>query len=188
MYSKNYKGELQLVLKIFRSKFAISIFGVLLCSISLVACSMGNDNAASTTPKTHQTYTFHGPAALDGNHHAGETLQLQWKPQAGSTTSDALPASVSLNVQLIGPFTSADDMQNAIQLSKKNDNTFDHSVVVAASEPIFTDTWSSTSYTSIINFPTKLAPGYYDLFYMAAIRGNKQNSTERKDIMIQING
>lgn len=77
--------------------------------------------------------------------------------------TDSSPASLILEVSLVGPFQHIDDIVHAIQKHLDDPLLTHMGPVVAISPPIRTDNWTNKTFTSTISFPVTLQSGYYVL-------------------------
>ena len=154
----------------------LTYLGAIMCLLLLSAC-----NSQQPAANSHQIYSFHGPSSYSAQPHAGDLLQLDWKPKSEATSGEAAPDSILLTVQLVGPFASLEDLQAGIAQSKTAHDTFVKSKIVASAAPILTDTWSNSPRSSLLAVPGKLQPGYYDLYYATTLTSKGKIITKRTD-------
>lgn len=148
--------------------------------MSLIACS-------STIPNTpmHQTYTFKSQDSFNTDWHSGDKLPVAWAAQRGATVAATKPASVTLTVDLIGPFPNIDAVLNAIRQSKASHTSIQGAVTISA-PPVQTDNWSNQSSTSIVTIPQHTPAGYYALVMSTITRSRSGNMTTQTDGLIRV--
>lgn len=148
--------------------------------MALVACS-------PTVPNTpmHQTYTFTSQDSFNTDWHSGDKLPVAWTAQRATMVTSTQPASVTLTVDLIGPFPNIDAVLNAIRQSKASHTPIQGAVTISA-PPIQTDNWRNQSSTSIVTIPQHTPPGYYALVMSTITRSRSGNLTTQTDGLIRV--
>lgn len=135
---------------------------LLLLLLLITACGI-------TQVPTHQTYsyTFTGlpqnrltnpdePAHI---YQLGEQLELTWNAQPGPEVPATEPQPVSIEVGLVGPFASLEDLHAALSF----DNSTIKGPVTLTMEPIKTDNWAGKRITANLSLSDPVTPGYYML-------------------------
>lgn len=137
-------------------------------------------STGSVPPPTsgHPSYarTPCGPVPLKVVWHPGETVQYQWRATLLNPQPDGGNAPVLLTFDVFGPYPSyaaAEAAQHRLGTTNAHpflDPTANPpstptfpSPPVASASPIHTDTWSAQTYTTTLQLPTTLTPGYYVL-------------------------
>lgn len=144
--------------------------------------------ACAFNQPAHQIYIYHGPEGFDDAIGSMKQIPIQWKASPGPTTNNSTPDTVMLNVELVGPFTSIDDFLRGVRQSKASNGAFVGKFVVASSKPITTDSWTNKTYTSFVDVPPNLKPGYYDLYYTVLVKSPDGHTTmTRADAPVKIN-
>lgn len=155
--------------------------------LSLTSCTASGPSSqvhvsspapTATARPLRQAYVYLSDAGImvDGVPNAqqtkpGGTLSVQWTARAYNQSADATPITLSLFVY--GPFASKTDAYQAMRLggppslgqlaptpvplSQLAISPF------AAAQPIHTDTWSTTPFTTTLHLPASMPPGYYDI-------------------------
>ncbi len=155
---------------------------VLLLSVSLTSCAAPSrwspspsgvsSPAATHTPRPlRQNYAYMpGPVVVDGVANAqqavpGAALNVTWTTRAYDQRADATPVTLSLLVY--GPFASGKDGYQAMRLGGPDQKPVPVSQVAlvpcASATPIYTDTWTTTPFTTTLRLPASLSAGYYDV-------------------------
>ncbi len=144
--------------------------------------------ACSFTQTTHQTYIYHGPAGFDDTIGSLKQIPIQWSSTTDPTTTTNAPDTVILNAELVGPFTSIDDFLRGVRQSNASNGVFVGKSVVASAKPITTDSWTNKLFTSLVDVPPHLKPGYYDLYHTVLVKSpDGKVKMTRADLPLKIN-
>lgn len=130
----------------------------------LVSCSTN----ATTTP-LHTTYNYGNLATLSSESVSpGDHISLTWTPIRGPDAAEAAPTKLTLQADLVGPYSSPQALKEVLQHSSCSTIP---GRVVASIVPIQTDDWTNTTYTSMLVLPSSLASGYYGLVQRVSASG-----------------
>ena len=144
---------------------------IVLLSLGLLACLFF---ACATIPTYHQTYDYlrvscpvnvlpsPGRQFTTLEKQDTRVLAVKWQPHQGPDTSATTPSQVTLQVELIGPFPSLASFYTMIQPDGST-QYFPTTPVVAVAPAIKTTNWTKQIYTSNLQFPHSLVPGYYQV-------------------------
>ncbi|SRR5579871_4692754 len=75
-------------------KVALFATCMLFLVLSISSCTLPNQT-------THQTYSYHGPGAFNGDWRSGDHLAITWSAQPGPAVVDGTASQVVLLVRLI---------------------------------------------------------------------------------------
>lgn len=161
-----------------RRSMLLTIFVTIILS-ALISCAPPNQ-------KTHQTYIYHGPGAFNTDWKTGDHLTVTWKAQPGPLLTTEVASQTVLMVRVIGPFQHIDNLLSAIKAHKNDPDTSHLGPTVISSRPVVTNSWTQSTFSSVITFPPNIKPGYYDLLLTSTVTPDTSLST-RSDGVIRVN-
>lgn len=122
--------------------------------------SVASSGTTSTGAAGHLVYqrVAVGPLPTQTTWRAGQTLKYAWCVSPTTPEHDVGDAQEALTLTLYGPYPTSTAAQSAAAQPANLPPS------IATSQPITTDTWSATVFTSTLQLPSSLVPGYYLVF------------------------
>lgn len=93
-----------------------------------------------------------GPLPAQATWRPGTTMTFAWCATPAAPAQDVGDAQELLTLSLTGPYATKADAQN---------QSANQPQPLVSAQPITTDTWSATQYTSTLQLPSNLISGYY---------------------------
>ena len=127
--------------------------------IPMASLAMSGCASATANTVTYRAYTYACCTELTAITvwHPGQQLTLHWTPIA-STTTEASPTTVVLQLTLTGPFNTVDQLKTATAANEKP-----RGVRTIKAAPVTVTDQAGGTPVSELDLPTDLPSGYYNL-------------------------
>ena len=166
----------------------MAVVGLMIVALPLAGCSGPWDS--TPTPEPHAAYSYGKLSTIDPSIdvHPGDAITFTWEASSEGVVHARQPNQIALHAGLYGPFDTVDALKTQMSSGQPQGHAIgsDLSGAVVQITPVKTDSWTNETYTSTMNLPPSLPPGFYSLVRVTMTTAGNVTTTSESQTVLRV--